>query len=235
MVEIPNAPFFIVGFRITILGLASLLGCLAAWILVPEFLHPAVIQFPTSARSAASGYLHRDAAIKAARIGLVRGDLWAQAALADGNLLLFDSRSSSNAGASALDHARSLVLHAVTLAPHDSRMWLLLGAVNSRFDWLNERASADLRMSYYTGSNLIQLVPQRLKLSIQSQALKDDDFQELVRHDIRIAVTHKSELLPALVNAYNNAPQTGQQFMQKTLSELDPSVLPLIYAGAKKN
>ena len=71
------------------------------------------------------------------------------------------------------------------------------------------------------------VVPQRLLLAIQSRALQDDEFQELVRHDIRIAVTHKSELMPALVAAYNNAPPSGRQFIEKTLAEFDPSVLAL--------
>ena len=59
------------------------------------------------------------------------------------------------------------------------------------------------------------------------------DFQELVRHDIRIAVTHKSELMPALVAAYNNAPPSGRQFIEKTLAELDPSALALDPLGRR--
>jgi len=231
MVEIPTAPSSAInGFRIVALGFACLLGCLAAWILVPELLRPATIEFPTDAQSAASAYAYRDDATMAARIGFVRGDLWTQAAFAYGDILWNEKKSSPDATATSFDSARTLILRAVTLAPHDPRLWLLLAAVNSRFDWLNDKASADLKMSYYTGSNIIKLVPARLLLAVQSQALRDDDFQELVRHDIRIAVMHKSELLPSLVAAYNNAPQLGQQFIQKTLSDLDPNILPLIYS-----
>ena len=48
-------------------------------------------------------------------------------------------------------------------------------------------------MSYYTGSNTIAVLPERLLLATQSQALDDADFRELVRHDIRVAVARKVE------------------------------------------
>ena len=83
-------------------------------------------------------------------------------------------------------------------------------------------------MSYYTGSNTITVVPARLLLAIQSHVLQDDEFQELVRHDIHIAVIRKSELMPAIVTAYNNAPLSGRQFIEKTLAEFDPSMLASI-------
>ena len=123
---------------------------------------------------------------------------------------------------------RALTEQAITYAPHDSRLWLLFAANYFRFDWLNERAASSLRMSFYTGSNSMAVVPERLLLAIQSRALQDDDFQELVRHDIQIAVAHKSELMPALIAAYNKAPPAGRQFIEKTLAELDPSMLASI-------
>ena len=45
---------------------------------------------------------------------------------------------------------------------------------------------------------------------------------------------HKSELMPALVAAYNNAPPSGRQFIEKTLAELDPSVLASIRSGGER-
>ena len=134
-------------------------------------------------------------------------------------------KNTPNADVPPFEQTRELTEQAITYAPHDSRLWLLLAANYFRFDWLNERAAASLKMSYYTGSNMIAVVPQRLLLAIQSRALQDEEFQELVRHDIRIAVTYKSELMPALVAAYNNAPPSGRQFIEKTLAEFDPSAL----------
>src|ERR1035437_369892 len=233
MTEILTAPSPIKGFRVTVFAFACLLGGLAAWILVAEFLRPAAVEFPTDAQSATSIYAHRDDANTAARIGLVRGDLWTQAAFVYGYLIWNQVKPSSDTNAVPYERARALTELAITYAPHDSRLWLLLAAIDSRFDWLNDRASTALRMSYYTGSNAIKLVLARLLLSVQTRALQDSDFQELVRHAIRISAIHKSELMPAMIAAYNNAPLSGQQFIEKTLAEFDPSMLASIHSGAQ--
>jgi hypothetical protein len=230
MTEILTAPSPIKGFRVTVFAFACLLGGLATWILVPEFLRPAPVEFPTDAQSAATIYAHRGDATKAARIGLVRGDLWIQAAFAYGDFLWNQDKPSSGTSAVPYERAQELTERAISYAPHDSRLWLLLAAIDSRFDWLNDRASAALRMSYYTGSNAIGLVPARLLLSMQTRALQDSDFQDLVRHDIRIGTLHKSELMPAMIAAYDNAPLSGQQFIEKTLGEIDPSMLASIHS-----
>jgi hypothetical protein len=230
MIELATAPSTIKGFRVTVFAFACVLGGLAAWILVPEFLRPSVIKFPAEAQSVSSIYAHREDVTKAARIGLVRGDLWIQAAFAYGDLL-WNQEHSSDTDAMPYERARALTELATTYAPHDSRLWLLLAAIDSRFDWLNDSASAALRMSYYTGSNAIRLVPGRLLLAVQSRALGDSDFQELVRHDIHIAEVHKSELMPAIIAAYKHAPPFGQQFMENALAEFDPSMLASIHSG----
>ena len=233
MTEILTAPSPVKGFRITVFAFACLLGGLAVWVLAAEFLRTETVEFPTDVQSAASVYAHRDDATKAARIGLVRGDLWTQAAFAYGDRLWNQDKHSSDTD-TVYEHARALTELAITYAPHDSRLWLLLAAIDSRFDWLNDRASAALRMSYYTGSNAIKLVPARLLLSAQTRALQDNDFQELVRHDIHITAIRKSELMPAIIAAYNNAPLSGQQFIEKTLGEFDPSMLASIHSGAQQ-
>ena len=234
MTEILTAPAPIRGFRVTAFAFACLLGGLATWILLPELLRPVAIEFPTDAQSAASIYAHRDDATRAARIGLVRGDLWAQAAFSYGDLLWNHDKKLSDTDAVPYERARELTERAITYAPHDSRLWLLLAAIDLRLDWLNGGASAALKMSYYTGSNAVRLVPPRLLLSLQSRALQDNDFQELVRHDIRISAIRKSELMPAIIAAYNSAPIFGQQFMDKTLAEFDPSILASIHSGARQ-
>jgi hypothetical protein len=213
------------GFRVTVFAYACILSGLAVWILAAELLRPAAIEFTTDAQSAASIYAHRNAATMAARVGLVRGDLWAEAAFTYGSMLWNQDKNSSDANT---ERTGALTEQAIAYAPHESRLWILLAANYFRFEWLNERAAASLRMSYYTGSNTIAVVPARLLLAIQSQALQDDEFQELVRHDIHIAVIRKSELMPAIVTAYNNAPLSGRQFIEKTLAEFDPSMLASI-------
>ena len=233
MSETQTTPSTINGFRVTVLAFACVLGGLAGWILAAEIVRPADIKFTTDAQSAASMYERRDAAIKAARVGLVRGDLWSEAAFAYGDMLWSQDKNASNADVTLLEQTRAVTELAITYAPHDSRLWLLLAANYFRFDWLNEKASASLRMSYYTGSNTLAVLPERLLLATQSHALQDADFQELVRHDIQIAVARKAEFSPAIVAAYNNAPSSGRQFIEKTLAALDPSMLASIRSKAE--
>ena len=221
------------GFRVTVLALACVLGGLAGWILAAEIPRPGVIKFATDAQSAASMYERRNAAVKAAQIGVVRGDLWSEAAFAYGGMLLAQDTKASIADPALLEQSRAVTEQAITHAPHDSRLWLLLAANYFRSDWLNERASASLRMSYYTGSNTLAVLPERLLLATQNHALEDPDFQELVRHDIQIAATRKAEFSPVIAAAYNNASSSGRQFIEKTLGALDPSMLASIRSKAE--
>ena len=219
-------------FRVTVLALASVLGSLAGWILIAESLRPAGINFTTNVQSAMSMYERRNAAMTAAQLGLVRGDLWSEAAFAYGDVLLAQDKNSSKADVTLLEQARAVTEIAIRFAPHDSRLWLLLAANYFRLDWLNERASASLRMSFYTGSNTLAVLPERLLLATQSPALQDTDFQELVRHDIQVAVARNAEFSPAIVAAHN-ASSSGRQFIEKTLGALDPSLLAVIRSNAK--
>ena len=235
MTEIPTPPSATKSFRVTLFAFACLLSSLATWILIADLLRPAVVEFPSNAQSTPLTNTHRNKATTAARIGLIRGDLWTQAALAYGDVVWSENGHSSDTDTSRNERIRILTERAISYAPHDSRLWLILAAIDLRFDWLNESASTALRMSYYTGSNTIKLVPARLLLSVQSRALADSDFQDLVRHDIRISVAPKSELLPALIDAYANAPQFGQEFIERTLAEFDPSILPAVHSRQQKH
>lgn len=233
MSETQATPFTINALRVVVLAFACVLGGFAGWILAAESLRPTTIEFTTAPQSARSIYERRDAAIIAARVGLIRGDLWSDAAFTFGDMLWSHVRSASTADAAPLEQARALTELAIRYAPHDSRLWLLLAANYYRFDWLNEKASASLRMSYYTGSNTLSVVPGRLLLATRSHALQDADFQELVRHDIQIAVARKVEFGPAIVAAYDNASSSGRQLIEKTIGELDPSMLTSIRSKAE--
>jgi len=215
---------FIRGFRTMVFAFACVIGSIATWILAAEVLRPTTIEFTSDARSAGSIYAKRDAAIRAARVGLVRGDLWSDAAFAYGDILWSQAKND----VAPFEQSRTVTELAISYAPHDSRLWLLLAASYLRVDWLNERASAALKMSYYTGSNTVAVVPGRLLLALQSPALGDDEFRELVRHDIRLVALRRSELMPALAAAYNDAPASGRQFIEKTLGALDPGLLASI-------
>jgi hypothetical protein len=209
-------------FRGTVLVFAFVLGCQAAWILVAEFFRPPHSDFFATQQTAAVAATDQNGAALAASIGLIRGDLWSEVALTYLDRFLTDNRYSTNA---QIEQAREVADRALAIAPHNAGVWLVLASINSRFDWLNHKAAAALRMSYYTGANETELIPLRLLLAVRSVALGDSDFQQLMRHDIRTVITRKPELKPAIVAAYRDAAPIGRQLIEDTLEEID---LPLL-------
>jgi hypothetical protein len=213
-------------FRATLLCFAVVLACLATWILIPEFNRPSVPGFPTDAAAAAGLAADRDAAISAASMGFIRGDLWAEAALTYLDLFWSEDQRQARAQTAEIGEQGGAVANrALSYAPHDARIWLVLASLDRRFDSLNHRAAAALRMSYYTGSNEIDLIPVRLLLAVRSDALGGEEFQEFLRHDIRTIVTRRPELKPAIAAAYRDALPAAQRFLEKVLEEVDPSLL----------
>jgi hypothetical protein len=214
-------------FRGTVLVLAFVLACQAFWILIAEFYRSSPVGFPTSAQSAAA--VNRNAAHLAALFGFIRGDLWAEEALTYPDAFRrYEWDSASKQRSTTIEQARDIAERALAFAPHDARMWLALASMDSRLDWLNGKVSTALRMSYYTGANEIELIPLRLSLAINVSMISDMDFQQLVRHDIRIVVTRKPELKSAVLDAYRHALPVGQQFIEETLKEMDPSLLSML-------
>jgi hypothetical protein len=225
MSETQASSYTLAQMRVILLAFACILGCLAGWILIAEAVRPKLITVGGDPHLDVARYARRDAAILVARVGLVRGDLWSEAALAYADMLLGDDRNTPKAD---LEEAKAVTEQAIAHAPYDSRLWLLLAAGYRRLNPLDERASAALKMSYYTGANVIAVLPHRLVLSVQSRAIADPEFQELVRDDIRLAAARKSQLISALVTAYTGSSAPGRELINKTLSEFDPSVLALV-------
>jgi hypothetical protein len=219
-------------FRGALLTFAFALACQAIWILAAEIYRPAPTAFPADGQAAAAEAVNRDAATLAASIGAIRGDLWAECALTYLDLFWNDSPTSDSSQVSeTIKRARDVTERALTLSPHDARTWLVQATINSRFDWLNQRTAGALRMSYYTGANQIELIPLRLSLAVRSDAMGDKDFQRLVSHDIRIIVSRKPELKPVILAAYRDALPGGQQLIEKTLEEMDPTLLATLRPG----
>jgi hypothetical protein len=203
-----------------------ILGCQAFWLLAAELSRPESITFPAAPEASANATVNRSAAHRAAEFGLIRGDLWADNALTYADVFSPAGPTQKPTGDSnTVQQARDVGERALSLAPHDARIWLVLASIVSRFDWLNGKASAALRMSYYTGPNEIKLVPSRLMLAVTLPAISDKDFQELVARDLRIIINRKAELKPAILNAYRSATPEGQQFIRDTLKELGSNLL----------
>jgi hypothetical protein len=207
-------------FRSAVLVFAFILGWQAVWLITAEFFRPSSPKFPESAQATAD---NRKAAALAASLGYIRGDLWAEYALTYSDILSVDGRTGAQS-VEVIEHAREITNRALSLVPSDAQIWLLLARIDARFDWLNGKSSTALRMSYYTGTNETELIASRLPLAINSSEIGDPDFQQLVRHDIRIVVTRKPELIPAVLAAYRDASPVGQQFLETALKEIDPSL-----------
>jgi hypothetical protein len=176
--------------------------------------------------------VHRASAASAASLGIIRGDLWADSALTYLNLFWGNGKDPDEQSDALVNEGYKAAERALTFAPHESSAWLVLAGIELRPGWINQGpAAAALRMSYYTGGNQAELIPLRLHLAIHSDALKDADFQDLVRHDIQLIVSRRADLKDAIVTAYAEATPSAQQFIEDTLKNLDPELLGRLRAS----
>ena len=214
-------------FRRAIIAFAFVLAFQAAWILFAEILRPSLPGFPVNAQAAEAAAAERNDATLAASFGAIRGDLWAECAITYLNLLWSEGRqSASGKELQTIEQGRGIADAALALAPHDSRIWLVLAGLDLRLDQASKKAAAGaLRMSYYTGANETEIIPLRLLLAVRSEALADKDFQQLVHHDILVIVTREPQLKAAILSAYPQALPIGKKFLEDVLKDLDPSLL----------
>jgi hypothetical protein len=79
-----------------------------------------------------------------------------------------------------------------------------------------------MKLSYFTGPSLENLIPARLATVVSGDELNDPDLRELARGDVRSILTRHPELKPALVAAYRNAATGGKQFIEQSVKSIDP-------------
>jgi hypothetical protein len=211
---------------------AGMLSLAGTWILTVEAFRPKLPFFSDDAADAKVAAANRDAARTAAAIGLVRGDLWTNYAMTLAPQIAGKSRSTSATAEPdpALDAARAAATRAVELAPHDSRIWLLLAAIDSRLARLDHNPLGPLKMSYYTGPNETALTPLRILIATRSDAITDPDLQILVGGELRTIIARKPDLKPFIVSAYRDALPRGKRFIEATVGVLDPALLTAIRA-----
>jgi hypothetical protein len=209
-----------ISFRLYVTIFAVVLGLQAAWLLSAELIRVPLPFFPSDKTEIEYMSAHRDRAATAAWIGWLRGDLWADYAFTA------DSRLLNDAGARAANDQTELMSErALARAPYDSRLWLLLSAINVESGWKNDKTLAQLKMSYYTAPNDTRLIPLRIPIALQSQAIGDEEMQGLVAHEIRSLIQHKPELKPIIAMAYRGASSAGRHFIEEKLAELDRKFL----------
>jgi len=196
-------------FRLFATIFAVVLGLQAAWLLSAELMRVSLPFFPGDKTEIEYALAQRELAAAAAKVGWLRGDLWADYALAA------DSRSLNDVpAATASDMTELMSERALAFAPYDARLWLLLSAINARSGWKDDKTLAQLKMSYYTAPNDTRLIPLRIAIAIQSQAIGDEELQILVEHEIRTLILHKPELKPVIVMAYRGASPAGRRFLE---------------------
>jgi hypothetical protein len=225
-----NAPSHII-FRRATLSFAILLGVQCVWLLLPELLRTGIDRLPTDPASAAVAASQRGDAARAASIGIIRGDFWAESAFTYADLLWSDSGTNADL-TGALQHVRASLDRALNDAPHQSGAWLLLAALASRYPSFNSNATEALKMSYYTGPSEQDLMPLRLRIAMNSGVFTDSEIREFIARDLRLFLAQKQK--SAITAAYNAASPAGKQFIEQTIDDIDPSALDSVRARPPK-
>ena len=216
-------------FRVTVLTLAALLAAQAIWLVGAQALDPAIDRLPTNASAAAAAARHRDAAALAARIGGVRGDLWAQSAYTYADLL-WDTTANPDPS-KALASARFSLKQALREAPDTSDAWLMLAALASRDRSPGTDVTQALKMSYYTGPSERWLTPLRFRLAVHSDFVGDIEMRQFISRDLRLLLSEQQK--PVITQAYLAASPAGRDFIEGTIGDIDPSARSWLRASAE--
>lgn len=218
-------------FRAGLLIFSAVLASLSVWVIAAEYYRPRRIYLPVDQQA---GLLRADRddrqnAKRAASLGLVRGDLWAESAFTYSDLLWNEPTTAQDPNGS--NEARLNLENAVRYSPHRGDVWLMLAALADRYNWQGYQPNALLKMSYYTAPNEFSLFPLRFQVSLRPNNLQDLEIQDLIRRDIRVVVTKAPLLKPALIAAYKAAPSASKAMVERLISEIDPTYLAAMRAG----
>ena len=217
-------------FRIASFLLASVLGTYCIWLLAAELARPTVNNLPTDRQSAAIATQQRVDASWAARVGIIRGDLWAESAFALDDLLLANANKNGSELTQSLGQVRGCLDRAVSYAPTQASVWLLLARLASHYHWPKPDPIEALRMSYYTGPNELPLMPLRSLMASQLPTTAVE-MQQFARRDLRLLITHQQKL--AVIQAYRSATPAGRRFIEHELGDSDPSFVKSLRGGAE--
>jgi hypothetical protein len=213
------------GFRLATLVFAGVLGVQCIWLLLTELSRPGIDRLPSDAQAAAEAAKQRSDAIWTAWIGVIRGDLWAEAAFTSADLLWAIPNADAQKNA-AVERARTELDRALGYAPHQADAWLLLAGLEQRHPSQKSNAAEALKMSYYTGPSERQWIPLRLQVATRLDALDDIEVQQFIRRDLRFLLTRRQT--SALVETYAAASPAGKRFIEQAIDDLDPASRTLL-------
>ncbi|MDE2472633.1 MAG: hypothetical protein KGL35_28880 [Bradyrhizobium sp.] len=201
-----------------------------AWIslsnLAAELLRPTAVVWPTEINSAPTSNQVSSAGWWASTIAPFRSDLKAEYALALAGQALKSDAAKTETGRKA----QEAVVDALSIGPHDSRMWLVLALLRARSNpgnsavagSSNSQVAEPLKMSYLTGPNREELIPTRLTAVIASNSLDDADLNEFARGDVRAILTRIPDQRQTLMNTYTRASTAGKTFLEDSARAYDP-------------
>jgi hypothetical protein len=214
-------------FRLLTRLLAILLGVQCIWLLlVAAFARE--IDFPTNPQAALGAARERNPAALAAFFGVIRGELWAQSAFAFSDLL-WDEPHPQNERGQLLEEARHRLERAVSLAPHESRAWLLLAGLGARYQWKTPNPAEALRMAYYTAPNDLSLVAVRSTI-VSELPIIDDEMQDFAERDIKRLVARDGS--QAIIKMHQVATTPGKALIERVVAESDPALARSLQSGA---
>jgi hypothetical protein len=216
-------------FRVAVIACAILLGVQCIWLILPELFRSRIDRLPTDPPAAAAAAKDRAAALRAATVGGIRGDLWAEAAFTEASLLWNGKQETPDA---SLGRARASLDRSLRDAPHRSDIWLFLAGLAARFPSRELNAIEPLKMSYYTGPSDQSLAPLRLKIAIQSESFSDDEMRQLISRDIRVLISQKQ--ISTIAGILKTATSNARLFLQETIRDIEPSALDTIAGSAEK-
>ncbi len=209
-------------------GFAVVLGLLATWTLAAETTRPRLGYFPADAAEAKAAAQENSSTAAAAWFGWPRGDLWADYAVtANAGLISGTIAPPSRPD----DHANDVAETAATFAPADARSWLLL-AMSAQAASNVAKATALLKMSYYTSPYSDGLFTQRLQTATRSQSIADEELASYVEYELGVVIGQKPDLKRSIGLAYRSASSAGRQFFEGALAKLDPNFLNELKAGS---
>ena len=137
-----------VQLRKVLIVFAITLGIAGAWTLICELARAPRVGFPVDQNYQTAADQRRKAAL-AARLGAVRGDLWAELFFSFANSLLIPGGPDFGA-IETLNESLPAARRALVYAPFRSEVWLLLAEMAKDYELQTPSPATALTMSYYT-------------------------------------------------------------------------------------
>jgi hypothetical protein len=215
-------------FRIAAFVAVLAIGGASVTNLVADFMRPPSSPFP-GIGSIAPAQSQVDSANWGAQFAPFRTDLKSDFALAIATQAL--NGETSYYKPEINQDAQTAARRALLAGPHDSRIWLILALLRNARSLRDPQVTELLKMSYFTGPNLTELVPRRLQTVITNAALNDPDMQDLARGDVRLILTRRPDLKNAITEAYRAGSSASKTFIEDSVKAIDPSFAASLTGG----